>query len=267
MLIAFSIVAVLCLIYVFLIFPSGRKHSDLKLLKNKYIAHRGLHSIKPDIPENTMAAFRSAADSGYIIENDIHLTRDGEVVVFHDDNLNRMCGVDKKIAELTLAEIKECRIKGAEMQIPTLSEALKVINGKVPLLIEFKANAKNYKRLCEAANKVLKEYNGKYFVQSFHPFVLGWYKKHRPDILRGQLASAFCGEELYKQLAGNLLFNFISRPDFVSYDHLYKNKLSRRLCTLFGAYPVGWTFKSQAEIDASRHDFCTYIFETFIPRT
>ena len=66
---------------------------------DKPIAHRGLHG--GDIPENSMPAFERAVDNGYNIELDVHITIDGVVVVFHDDTLTRVCGVDKKIADCT----------------------------------------------------------------------------------------------------------------------------------------------------------------------
>lgn len=260
------LVAVVLFAWIFLICPSLRKHSDRKELRGKYVAHRGLHTVDPEIYENTLEAFLYAAEKGYIIENDIHLTKDGEVVVFHDDNLLRMCGVDKEIEDLTLKEIKGYKIKD-KFEIPTLRECLNAVNGAAPLLIEFKANFKSYKKLCEKANEELKNYSGKYYVQSFYPLVLNWYKKNRPDIMRGQLSTAFLGEELYKRLAGALLFNFLSRPDFISYEHSHKNRLNRKICTFLGAFPIGWTYKTQDEIDKSKEDFCTYIFETFIPRT
>ena len=260
------LVCLVLLLWLFLICQTLRKHTAREELKGKYVAHRGLHSVDPEVYENTLEAFIFAAEKGYIIENDIHVTKDGEVVVFHDDNLLRMCGVDKEIENLTLKEIKGYKIKD-RFEIPTLKECLEAIDGKVPLLIEFKANFKTYKRLCESANDILKDYNGKYYVQSFYPLVLSWYKKHRPDVMRGQLSTAFKGEEFYKRIAGALLFNFLSRPDFISYEHTYKNQLNRKICTLLGAYPVGWTFANQSEIDKSVKDFCTYIFETFIPRT
>lgn len=260
------IIPAVLLVWLFLVCPTFRKHSAREEIKGKYVAHRGLHTVDPEIYENTLEAFLYAAEKGYIIENDIHLTKDGEVVIFHDDNLLRMCGVDKEIENLTLKEIKGYKIKG-KFEIPTLRECLNAVNGAVPLLIEFKANFKNYKKLCEKANEELKNYNGKYYVQSFYPLVLNWYKKHRPDVMRGQLSTAFLGEELYKRLAGALLFNFLSRPDFISYEHTHKNRFNRKICTYLGAYPVGWTFANQSEIDNSKEDFCTYIFETFIPRT
>lgn len=254
-------------VILFLIFPSAKKHPDLELLKGMLIAHRGLHKNNENIPENSLKAFSLAAEQGFTIENDIHLTADGEVVVFHDHNLLRMCGVDKNIEEMTLDEIKKYPILNSDEFIPTLKECLTLIDGKVPILIEFKCkNLINCKDLCETANKILSDYKGKYFVQSFYPMVLKWYRKNRPDVLRGQLAEAFEGEAIYKKMLGNMLFNFISRPHFISYEHNSKNKSFFKLVKLLGGFPVGWTFKSKDEIERSKEDFNTYIFEDFIPR-
>ncbi|MBQ2704556.1 MAG: glycerophosphodiester phosphodiesterase [Clostridia bacterium] len=266
LLIALGVFAVLLAGFLFLVFPAKKKHGDLELLKGAYIAHRGLHDLEPNTPENSLPAFDAAAKQGYIIENDIHITADGEVVVFHDDNPVRMCGAEGKIEEMTLAEIKTLRLLDTDLQIPTLKECLDLVDGRVPLLIEFKCeDSKTCERLCVAANEILKEYKGKYFVQSFYPFAVGWYKKHRKDICRGQLSAAFKGESLVKRMLGCTLFNFIARPHFLSYCHNDEKHPCRRLNTKLGAFPVGWTFKSQQEVDTVKDKFNTYIFEGFIP--
>lgn len=263
-----SVFAFLILLTLFLVFPATRRHNNRDLLKGMYIAHRGLHDNARGISENSLSAFKEAKKKGFAIENDIHLTADGEVVVFHDDNLIRMCGVDKKIEDLTLAEIKGYTLKNGVQTIPTLKECLDEINGEVPLLIEFKcASIIKCNDLCAAANEILKNYSGKYLIQSFFPMVLRWYRKNRPDICRGQLASAFYKDAFYKRLLGAMLFNFIGRPDFVSYDHLFKNNIMRRLVTGLGAFPVGWTFRSAEEVENGKKDFNTYIFEEFIPKS
>ncbi len=250
----------------FLICPAVKKHPDLELLNGLFIAHRGLHKNNEGIPENSLKAFALAAESGFAIENDIHITLDGEVVVFHDDNLKRMCGIDKVIEDLTLKELKSYTLLNTDEQIPTLKECLEVIDGRVPILIEFKCRSLvNSKELCIAANKILKNYKGKYFVQSFFPFVLKWYKKNRPDILRGQLAEGFKGEALYKRMLGNMLFNFISRPHFISYGHNYKNKFMFKFTKKLGAFPVGWTFTEEKQLSSAKNNFNTYIFENFTP--
>ena len=258
-------ILIACCVLLFLIFPATRKHSDRNILKGLYIAHRGLHDIAKGIPENSIPAFREAIKYGFAIENDIHLTKDGQVVVFHDDDMKRMCSLDKKIKDITLEEIKALKLLNTPFTVPTLKECLEVIDGKVPLLIEFKYDG-NSKALCEKANEILSEYSGKYFVQSFYPQNLYWYRKHRKDICRGQLSCSFKGEAFYKKLSGCLLFNFISRPDFVSYDHRDENHPCRRLVTRLGAFPVGWTFTKQEEIDKNKKHFKAYIFENFIPK-
>lgn len=259
------VLGILILLLLFLICPALRRHPDRKVISGKYIAHRGLHGIEGVI-ENSLLAFKKAAEKGYIIENDIHLTKDNEVIVFHDDNLKRMCGVDERPENLTLEEIKKLNLAGTSEKIPTLKECLDQVDGRVPLLIEFKTPVlAKFEPLCIYANKVLKDYKGKYFIQSFNPLVCRWYKKNRPDIMRGQLASAFYKEPFHQKLAGALLFNFLSRPDFVSYEYIFKNNFFRRLATLLGAFPVAWTYTEKEQIQKTKKSFKAFIFEKFIP--
>lgn len=249
----------------FLVFPSLRKHNDRKVIKGKFIAHRGLHGLLANTPENSLNAFSRAVELGFAIEIDIHLTADGEVVVFHDDTLNRVCGVEGNVEDKTLKELKQLRLFNTDCEIPTLQECLDTVNGKVPLLIEFKCTSLKCQNLCLAANKTLSNYRGKYFIQSFYPTVLRWYKKNRKDVCRGQLASAFLGEALHKRLLGFLMFNFLGRPDFVSYEHKYRQKFFFKLAVKLGAMPVGWTFRSKEDLENDKQAFETYIFEGFLP--
>ena len=266
MTIVLIVAVILLLVFLFLIFPAPRRHTDRQLLSGLHIAHRGLHDLCDNTPENSLAAFRAAIDGGYAIEIDIHLTADGEVVVFHDDDLQRMCGVSGRVEDMTLAEIKALRLADTEERIPTLRECLALVNGQVPLLIEFKCLTVGVcNRLCAAANEILCDYRGAYCIQSFFPVVLLWYRRHRRDICRGQLATAFRGEALHKRLVGCLLFNVLARPDFVSYDHNYSGSFCRHLCSWLGAFPVGWTFQTQVDLDRCQKQFHTYIFEGFIP--
>ncbi|MBE6568683.1 MAG: glycerophosphodiester phosphodiesterase [Ruminococcaceae bacterium] len=262
---ALSVILFFVLLWLFCICPSLRRHPHLLLFRNARIAHRGLHD--DTVPENSLTAFRRAAEAGFAIENDIHITADGEIVVFHDDTLDRMCGVSGRPEEFTLAELKALRLAGRDEQIPTLAECLAVIDGRVPLLIEFKCRTGDVcARLCPAADAVLAEYKGVYWIQSFYPFVLSWYRKHRPDVCRGQLATAFVGDKLHMRMLGMLLFNVFARPDFVSYEWKYRHKWNRRICTALGAAPVGWTFRAEEEIKACKEDFAGFIFEGFLPK-
>lgn len=258
------ILVILLAAFLFLIFPSNIKGKSF-FDNYKFIAHRGLHS--ETIPENSLLSFKEAIKNGYAIENDIHVLKDGNVVVFHDDTLLRMCGIDKNIEDCPLEELNKLTLKNTSEKIPTLKECLDLVDGQVPLLIEFKClNKETSDKLCVKANEILKDYKGEYAIQSFYPFVLNWYKKHRPDVLRGQLASAFYKENISKKLLGAMMFNFIARPQFVSYDHIYKNNFFLKICLFLGAYPVAWTYKNQEQIDKTKDTFKNYIFEQFIPK-
>ena len=225
--------------YLFLSFPSVRRHKDIKLIEGRFIAHRGLHDLTEGTPENSLSAFRQAVELGFPIEIDIHLTLDGEIVVFHDDTLDRMCGVPGRVEEKTLSELKALRLGNTNHEIPTLEECLKTVDGKVPLLIEFKCVSLKCAPLCKKADEILRGYSGSYLIQSFYPTVLRWYKKHRRDVCRGQLAESFKNASFEKKMSGNMLFNFLGRPDFVSYKHTDAKNISRRFVTNLGAYPVG----------------------------
>lgn len=259
-------VLILLLLFVLATLPSYRNHPDLKIIDGKYIAHRGLHSEKDNIPENSMPAFERAIAFGYMTENDIHITADGEIVIFHDSKMNRMCGVDKVIEDLTLEEIRRYYLKNSNEKIPTLKEFLRLADGRVPLLIEFKCELHNYKRLCEEANKILSEYKGKYIIESFNPFVLYWYKKHHKDIMRGQLALHCKDKGFVKGSVSCFLMNFLTKPDFVAFDCDEPYRPMFTLQRLYGAFPVGWTFRSQEDVEKKKKIFKTYIFENFIPK-
>ena len=261
----FILIALFFLFFLFLICPAGRKHRDRELLGGKFIAHRGFHNKKEGIPENSLLSFEKAIEKNLPIEIDIHLTRDGKVVVFHDDNTKRMCGIDRKVEEYTLEEIKKLKLLSTDQKIPTLEECLELVDGKVFLLIEFKVVDGNAKELCKAANEILLKYKGKYLIQSFYPQVLHWYRKNRKDICRGQLSGGFKLKNPAKFLLGKQLLNFIGRPDFISYEHQFAKSYLFRFAIKLGAAPVGWTFRSKQELEQNGEYVETWIFENFDP--
>jgi glycerophosphoryl diester phosphodiesterase len=108
------------------------------------MAHRGASGT---FPENTLSAFRAAIDAGAnMCELDVQLTRDGAVVVIHDDTVDRTTDGTGEVAELTLAELKQldagARFKDGALKgerIPTLDEVFGVTLGRCGLNIELKA--------------------------------------------------------------------------------------------------------------------------------
>ena len=262
------ILLALVLLLLFMIFPTTRRHPDRKIMQGMYIAHRGLHTGDERVPENSLLSFEKAIEKGFAIETDIHITADNEVIIFHDDTFLRMCGDNRRPEDMTLKEIKNLRLLGTEHRVPTLKECLDTVDKRAALLIEFKTKSpKTCTRLCTAANEILKDYKGKYFVQSFYPFVPHWYRKNRKDIMRGQLSSGFFEEKgTHMKMLSALLFNFIARPDFVAYEYKYRNNIFRCLCAFLGAYSVGWTFTDQDQIEKSKDKMNTFIFELFMPK-
>lgn len=262
------IFAALIALMLYCISPSLRRHPNADLCKNLYAAHRGLHSLKGGIPENSLPAIKRAVDLGYAVEIDIHLTLDGKVVVFHDETLMRACGVNKRIKNTSYDELKEYELFDTKEHIPTLEQVLDVINGKTLLIIEFKCSDISHNKLCTAANKLLSNYNGKYIVQSFNPLAMLWYRKNRPDICRGQLSTDFFRQPKLNALkiaAALLMLNMISRPDFISYDIQYVNSFPRKICSFLGAIRAGWTITSSEQLKEISKSFDIYIFEGFLP--
>ena len=208
-------------------------------------AHRGLHSRDKSVPENSLAAFRLAARAGYGVELDVQLSKDGQVVVFHDNTLTRVCGLDKRVDELALAELKELRLCGTEERIPLLKEALAVIRGAGPLIVELK-NGRRNRELCEKTYALLEQYRGEVCIESFNPFIVAWFRFHAPDLVRGQLAAPvkdYLDDGLKPAAAFALshnLFNFIARPQFIAYKIGYRPP-NVRLTELLGAMRFGWT--------------------------
>lgn len=193
---------------------------------DKYIAHRGLHAKELWAPENSLEAFRRAIYKGIAIEIDIHLTKDNQIAVFHDDNLFRMTGVNKNINELTMQELKQLRLQGTSEHIPSLYEVLKLVNGKVPLLIEIKDTTKKIGKLERVFAYQMRYYKGYWAVQAFNPFRLNWFRKNMPKIPRGQLITQHHDDNLVIRFVKNfsskpIVWEHLSKPQFLSYDLRY----------------------------------------------
>lgn len=228
-------------------------------------AHRGLHKIDRTVPENSLPAFNEAAVNGYGIELDVRLTADGRVVVFHDDDLERACGVEGLVEDVAWDDLKRLHLFDTHETIPLFSEALAVIAGRVPVIIELK-QGRNNTELCERTLEMIRCYAGDVCVESFNPFILRWFKKHAPDLLRGQLTTSMdgFGKGVCKCKAfavSNVLTNFLSRPQFIAHGLGHKSFLVR-LCEKLGAMKVAWTSRDWTNED----DNDAVIFEFYRPR-
>ncbi len=220
-------------------------------IEGAVIAHRGLHTDDARRPENSLAAFREAVREGFPIELDVHLSADGEVVVFHDDTLERMTGDPRAISEVTLTGLDELRLLGSDERIPTLGEVLDLVDGRVPVLVEIKQRGTDVGALERAVVRALEGYPGEVAVQSFNPFSLAEVERLDPTIPRGQLASRFEGEDLsgIEVFAlRSLLMNWRGRPHFIAYDIDALPTLGTRIQQLRGRPLIGWTARTPEEM-------------------
>lgn len=259
--------------------------------------------VGPIAPENSLASFAAACEAGFGIELDIQLTMDGQVVVAHDADLMRVAGDPRRIADLTYDELTRiplypvpsrpgCAIAeplpnaveapalvvtpsrppmGYYQHVPLFSDVLKVVGGRVPLIVEYKFEGTDWTPRCEElmekGDALLQAYEGAYVVESFHPMAMRWYREHRPEVCRGQLAEAMpLGRvDVFDWAAGLLVFNWLSRPDFVAFDWHGGGSPQVRLTRAMGAVPVSWTVRSRDEVAECDAWFDHHIFESFVP--
>lgn len=258
----------LVLLFLWLTKP-GRRKCGIDKYKTVKFAHRGLHDSGR--AENSMSAFRAAKEAGFGIELDVRLSKDGELVVFHDSSLNRVCAREGMVIDFTAAELASMRLSDTADTIPTFREVLELIGGDVPLLIEIKMEP-GESGIAEKLAEVIKGYKGEYIIESFNPLALRVVKKLMPKVPRGILSMVYSEDEKYKGkflywLLENLLLNFLARPDFIAYEkHGSKNYVLRYIRRTHGTPLFAWTVKSEEEEVRSVSDgFDSIIFENYVP--
>lgn len=267
------ILIVLLLVYAELIRPNLPRRDITPLMGYDY-AHRGLWNTndpgEQNRPENSLAAFRAAVDKGYGIELDVHRTKDGALVVHHDDSLKRMTGVDIHIADSTLADVRACKLPNGE-PIPTYDEVLDVVAGRIPMVVEVKVEQGNHAELCRAVNERMQRYTGPWCLESFSPSAVKWFRLNAPEVIRGQLAFDHAGQGktafLFLRNLGiaTMLQNWYARPDFIAFEakSVKWHSLPIHLLRLMKPWFVAWTVRSQADMDKYRKNWDLQIFEKF----
>ena len=242
--------AILLTSYLILLMPRRRHPGWDKLAAFRY-AHRGLHDKENGIPENSLAAFCRAVEHGYGAELDVHLLKDGSLAVFHDATLKRICGAEGTIEDLTAGDLSRYHLLGTDETIPLFTDVLALFESKTPLIIELKVVDGNAAALTDAVMAVLKDWNGTYCIESFHPGVVSHLKKNYPHVIRGQLSENFFRTNsippIKAFLMTFLLTTALSSPDFIAYAHQDRSNISLRLMRkLYGVHEVGWTIRDQS---------------------
>lgn len=234
----------------------------MKLFKNRLIAHRGLHKNKI-IPENSMLAFKAAIEKNYAIEFDINITKDNQIVVFHDDDLNRLCNKKENIEDVSYDFLKDLNLYESNEKIPLLKELLDEVAGKIPLIIEIKKH-KNIGLLENILLEMLKEYKGEYFICSFEKDILLWLKKNKPKEIRGLIFESLPIKfKKYEKIAF-LYKYFKSKADFISLEDKLIDSSIYDFCKKKELDILVWTIKDKKSFQNIDKKVSAVIFENFI---
>jgi glycerophosphoryl diester phosphodiesterase len=233
----------------------------MSLFKNRFIAHRGLHS--KSIPENSLLAFEKALENNYAIEFDLTITKDEKIVVFHDDNLLRLCNVNKNIEDVTYSFLKGLKLYKSSERIPFFKDVLDLINGKITLIIEIKKH-KNIGLLEDNLMKLLNNYYGEYFICSFDKNILTWFKNNNSNLKRGLIFES-CPKKFKKYNKILFLYKYYkTKPDFISLDYKLLNSSIYEFCEKNSLELITWTIKNKEDYVKIEKKVDGVIFEKFI---
>lgn len=252
--------------------PRTKGKPDMTVFSSYDYANGGLHDYCKNIPENSLESYRRALKHGYGVVMDVRITKDGVPVVFADHELWRMCAVDGYLEEKTLEELKELTLLEADCKIPTLEEALNLIDGQVPVLLQLKVEKNNYMELCVETSAVIAKYDGILAIESLDYRCVRWFMRCRPEVIRGQMLekSIDIGDNFFDfitKFAKNwLLTNCLTKPDFISSCYMDRRSISLLFCRLLYRVPVmEWLICTRKEYETARLDDAMVIFEDIEP--
>ena len=241
-------------------------------LRTLPVAHRGLHDAARGLVENSPSAFEAAARAGYAIELDVHPSADGEVIVFHDKDLDRLTRRTGLVKEHTAHELTQIQLEGGADTIPTLGDVMAQVAGRVPLLIEIKNTGRIVGGLESGVAELLATYRGEAAVQSFNPYSMGWFAKNARHVLRGQIAEGYRDDKEDVDLSPHekfvlrhMLLSAISRPHFVAYDCNALPAPAPRIARRLGLPVLSWTVRSEGTWERIKPFVDNIIFEGFTP--
>jgi glycerophosphoryl diester phosphodiesterase len=237
------------------------KRDELRWLTARPIAHRGFHDIARGRPENSLAAFDAALKARYAVECDLHLSADSVPVVFHDDELTRLCDRSGCVRDLTAAELGDLRLSGTAEWIPTLDELLGVIEGRVPLVLELKHMKGRDAGLAWAVAERLKRYAGPTALMSFDRRLIADIRAADPQLPRGLTAAGDWRAAAYHFRNMRQL-----DVDFLSYciDDL-PTPMPILAHRVFGIPLITWTVRTPAQVKKAHAWSDQITFEGFAP--
>lgn len=233
---------------------------DLSWLTAQPIAHRGYHDMNHAIWENTLSAFSRATENGFAIECDLQYTADSVPVIFHDDDMQRLCGIKGDIREKTAGELGLVAIGGTADKVPTLGQLLRLVKGRVPLVLELKGRKGDDEGFADAVLETLEGYQGHVALMSFDHWLLKDLKALDPPYPVGLTAGGNQPEAFFvHDEAMQLGLDFIS----YFYGDLPNSFITKERA--LGRPILTWTVRDQAGVEHTYSHADQMTFEGFDP--
>jgi glycerophosphoryl diester phosphodiesterase len=246
--------------------------TELDWLTARPIAHRGYHDRARGRIENTISAVSAAIDHRFSIEVDLQLTADEQIVVFHDDTLDRLTEGTGRIDRLNLSAVRAARLRDADDLIPTFRELLEEVGGRVPLILELKSRWTADRHLERQVATTLADYAGLVAVMSFDPAAMRTMRYLAPHLPRGLVADRFRGEHwqtvpaYYRFALRHLLAATYVVPQFIAYAVTALPASAPLLIRhALGVPLLTWTVKTEADRKVATRWANQMIFEGFDP--
>ncbi len=238
------------------------------------ITHRALHDRKAGRVENSVKSIKAAIDAGYGIEMDVQLTSDGHAMVFHDDFLDRLTAQSGPVKARTRAGLEAIELTDDHGTIPSLDDVLKLVAGKVPLLIEIKdqdgAMGPDIGALEQATADALKEYAGDVALMSFNPHAVAKLAELAPDIPRGLVTSSY-EAQFWPDLPQDVRDRLRAIPDydrvgacFISHEATDLDRPRVAELKAQGAHILCWTIRSARAEAKARSIVDNVTFEGYL---
>ncbi len=250
----------------------------LSFLIARPIAHRGLHDAATGVVENSLGAARAAIAKGYAIECDVQLSADGEAIVFHDDQLERLTLAQGRLDAKPARELTQLFLRGAGETVPTLAQLLETVAGRVPLVVELKSRFNGDLALARRVATLVAAYGGPLALESFDPDPIACLRREGTSlglsrIPLGVVAQARYDASEWPELSdarrtelGCWLHFPRTRPEFVSFNVEDLPHAAPVLLREGLKLPVtAWTVRDpeQATVAAAWAD--QIVFEGFLP--
>ena len=275
LLLLLALPVLLVALVLFLVWPGAPRAALRQPFCGRSYAHRGLFGTQQRPPENSLPAFAAVARSGYGIELDVQFTKDRQLVVFHDDTLDRMTSARGGVDSTPWPVVSTLPLAGSGEHAPLFSEVLRTVaraNPATPLIVEIKSRYEYKGRylveLCRAVLGALKNYPGPYCIESFDPRVVRLVRVMAPGVVRGQLVDSYRNHRIYgtaalpAYLLSHCFGNLLARPDFIAWCPDKRN-WAIRLCAALGAMTVMWTAMPGHDIARLERDNDAVIFQWY----